>query len=50
LAGDYPAPEFYLGGRLVKEMDKAARESLEEAGVTLDRSPQRLLATVAEKL
>ena len=50
LAGDYPPEEFYLGGKLIKDMDDATRKKLEERGVALERSPQRLLATVAAKL
>jgi CRISPR-associated protein Cst2 len=46
---DYPASEFYLGGTIVKEMDEATSEALTKAGVTLDRNPQRLLTTVADK-
>ena len=46
---DYPASEFYLGGTIVKEMDEATSKALTEAGVTLDRNPQRLLTTVADK-
>lgn len=47
---DYPAGEFFIGGRIVKEMDAAVREKLEEQGATLDRSPQRLLKTISEQL
>jgi len=47
--GDYPGAEFYLGGEIVKDMDEATFKSLEAASVTLDRSPQRLLETVANK-
>ena len=50
LAEDYPGAEFFLGGKLVKNMDDATRSALETAGTTLDRNPQRLLATVAERL
>lgn len=46
---DYPPDEFYLGGRIVREMDEATRAELTNLGVTLDRIPQRLLATVAQK-
>lgn len=48
-APDYPGSEFYIGGRLVKEMcdEKIAR--LRILGVTVDRDPRRLLETVAEK-
>jgi len=50
LAGDYPGDEFFIGGKLVKEMDEATLKGLEAKGVTLDRNPQRLLATLAERL
>jgi CRISPR-associated protein Cst2 len=46
---DYVGGEFYLGGRLVKEMDAATHDKLKDRGVTLDRDPRRLLETVAEK-
>lgn len=48
LKGDYPGNEFYLGGRIVKEMGDQGEKALKDKGVTLDRNPQRLLATVAE--
>ncbi len=47
--GDYPGDEFLLGGRIVKDMDDATRDALEKQGVTLERSPQRLLETVADR-
>ncbi|MBK8639441.1 MAG: type I-B CRISPR-associated protein Cas7/Cst2/DevR [Chromatiaceae bacterium] len=50
LAGDYPGAEFFLGGKLIKEMDEATRKALADKGVTLDRNPQRLLETVAQQL
>ncbi|MDA8254109.1 MAG: type I-B CRISPR-associated protein Cas7/Cst2/DevR [Betaproteobacteria bacterium] len=50
LAGDYPGEEFYLAGKLVKEMDEATANALADMGVTLDRNPQRLLETVSQKL
>jgi CRISPR-associated protein Cst2 len=49
IKGDYPGEEFYLGGRLVKEMDDGSLEKLKAKKTTLDRNPQRLLVTVAEK-
>lgn len=49
LQGDYPGDQFYFGGRLVKQMDDKTLAALAEKGVTLDRSPQRLLMTVADK-
>lgn len=43
---DWPAEEFYIGGQIIKDMEDAQRETFEEKGVTLDRSPQRLLETI----
>lgn len=48
-AGDYPGDEFLLGGRVVKDMDEADLSALKAKGVTLERSPQRLLEVVAER-
>lgn len=45
---DYPGNEFYLGGRIVKDMPKDVADRLTARGVTLDRDPRRLLATVAD--
>jgi len=47
LQGDWPASEFFLGGQIVKQMTNDERTALEEAGATLDRSPQRLLESIA---
>lgn len=41
--------EFHLGGKIVKEMPPATAEALAAKGVTLDRDPRRLLATVGER-
>jgi len=46
---DYPADEFYLGGKIVKEMSSDLAERLLKRGATLDRDPRRLLETVADK-
>lgn len=46
---DYPPGEFFLGGRIIREMDNATREALDKLGVTMDRNPQRLLEIVTEK-
>lgn len=43
-----PAGEFYLGGKIVRQMNEATRARLDACGVTLDRDPRRLLKTVAE--
>lgn len=49
LAGDYPGQEFYLGGKLVRDLDEATQSALRAQGVTLERNPQKLLALVAEQ-
>jgi CRISPR-associated protein Cst2 len=49
LLGDYPGQEFYLGGKLVKDMNDEKIQLLISKGVTLDRNPQRLLDTVGER-
>ncbi len=46
LEGDYPGSEFYIGGKITKDMDTSTRDGLVQKGTTLDRSPQRLLETV----
>jgi len=48
LKGDYSGSEFYLGGRIVKEMAAATENELKQKGTHLDRSPQRLVETVAQ--
>jgi CRISPR-associated protein Cst2 len=46
-APDYPGSEFYIGGRIVKEMADDKVEQLRAQGVTVDRDPRRLIETVA---
>lgn len=46
---DYPGAEFYIAGKLVKDMPSEQAEALSKQGVTLDRDPRRLLETVAAK-
>lgn len=46
---DYPGNEFYVGGKIVKEMKEEVAKRLAERGVTLDRDPRCLLETVATK-
>lgn len=46
---DYPGNEFFLGGKIVKDMNDDMAERLAKCGVTLDRDPRRLLNTVADK-
>ena len=38
--------EFYIGGKIVKELPAERREALVAKGVTLDRDPRRLLEAV----
>lgn len=47
--GDYQANEFFIGGRIVKDMDETSLKNLTDKGVIVDRSPQRLLETVGKK-
>jgi CRISPR-associated protein Cst2 len=46
---DYPGVEFYLGGKLVKELKPEVIAKLQKSGITLERDPRRLLETVADK-
>lgn len=46
---DYPANEFFLGGKIVKDLSADVARRLVEQGVTLDRDPRRLLETVSTK-
>jgi CRISPR-associated protein Cst2 len=46
---DYPGDEFYIGGKIVKEMAEDRRQALRERQVTLDRDPRRLLEIVANQ-
>lgn len=48
--GDYPAEEFWLGGKLVKDMDEQTVRELEGKGAHLVRNSQNLLATVADTM
>ena len=49
LVGDYPGDEFYIGGKIVKDMDEKTLGVLKDKKVKLDRSPQNLLKTVADE-
>jgi len=46
---DYPGSEFFLGGKIVKDMGPETEERLTSAGVTLDRDPRRLLDLVTSR-
>ncbi len=47
---DYPGEEFFIGGRIVKDMDEDMCKNLKAKDATLDRNPQRLLETVCGKM
>lgn len=49
LEDDFPGEEFFLGGKIVKDMADNLKTGLAEKKVTLERSPQRLLEIVGEK-
>ncbi|HOI96562.1 MAG TPA: hypothetical protein PK250_17800 [Syntrophobacter fumaroxidans] len=49
LMGDYPGVEFFVGGKLVKDLDENTVGKLKQNGVTVDRNPQRLLSTVSKQ-
>ena len=48
LKEDYPGSEFYVGGRIIKDMDDNTLTVLRNRGVNMDRNPQDLLTTVAD--
>lgn len=48
--GDYPGKEFFIGGRIVKDMTEANVRTLTGKSATLDRSAQRLIATVTDQI
>ncbi|WP_218921100.1 type I-B CRISPR-associated protein Cas7/Cst2/DevR [Desulfococcus multivorans] len=47
---DYPASEFYIGGKIVKDMEEGLITQLKDRGATLDRNPQRLLESLGNKV
>ena len=48
--GDYPGSEFFIGGKIVKDMSEEDTRTLKNQKVTLDRSAQRLIAAVTKKI
>jgi CRISPR-associated protein Cst2 len=46
---DYTGSEFYVGGKIVKEMPANHHEELKKRGVTLERDPRKVLSIVADK-
>jgi CRISPR-associated protein Cst2 len=49
LKDDYPGGEFFLGGKIVKEMEEDCFKAFIAKGATLERSPQKLLEMVGDK-
>ncbi len=47
--GDYPAAEFFLGGKIVKLLAEADLKTLHKRGVTLDRDPRKILALIGAR-
>jgi CRISPR-associated protein Cst2 len=50
LKGDYPGNEFYIGGKIVKDMAEQRQNELKGKKVILDRTPQRLITTVTARI
>lgn len=44
---DYPGNEFYIGGKIVKDMAESEVKKLELRGVTLDRDPRKLIEVLS---
>ena len=47
---DYPGEEFFIGGKIIKDMIEANIEKLKKKKVTLNRSTQRLIDTVIDQI
>ncbi len=50
LQKDYPGEEFFLGGKLVKDMDGEIFQKLKEKKTTLERNPRKLLDKVNDAI
>jgi len=46
---EFPGNEFYLGGKILKDLEKEIFDELKIKGVTLEPNPQKLLELVGEK-
>jgi CRISPR-associated protein Cst2 len=46
---DFPGSEFYVGGKIIKDMSDATLAKLKERGVTVDRDPRKLIEIVSAK-
>ena len=43
LNGDFPGAEFFIGGKIVRDLDDATRKALENKAVSLERSTEKIL-------
>ena len=43
LNGDLPGAEFFIGGKIVRDLDDTTRKALENKGVSLERSAEKIL-------
>ena len=50
LQEDYPGGEFWLGGKLVKDMNEELVQQLADKGTHLGRNAQNVLTKVAETM
>ena len=50
LQEDYPGGEFFIGGKIVKDMSEKTQKTLQGKKTILDRSPQRLISKVAKQI
>jgi CRISPR-associated protein Cst2 len=48
--GDYPGREFYIGGKIIKDMSPEKHQELSHKNVTLERNTQRLISAVTAKI
>ena len=46
---DYPASEFLIGGKIVRDMSDDAIKQLRDKGAILDRDPRKILALAGER-
>lgn len=47
---DFQGSEFYLGGKIVRDLPDSDAQKLREADVTIERNPQKLLEIVASEM
>lgn len=50
LQEDYPGGEFFIGGKIVKDMSEKTQKKLQGKKTILDRSPQRLISKVVKQI